>query len=108
MQVSDFIKEMCGVANLIPEGEAPTSEQWKRILDMLGAAAGALTTQEFKRQNELEALREQYERHNMYKAYTTAVTSAAQQTPTYSNMGIGQIIYSNNPATVVHIPIKKP
>lgn len=51
MQPVDFVKEMIGIVKMIPEGTAPTLEQWTKIVDSLGEAMGYVVK---KRMDEME------------------------------------------------------
>src|SRR4051812_16477813 len=69
MQPIDFVKEMIGIAKMIPEGTAPTLEQWNKIVDSLGEAMGYVVKKRMDEMEQEDRYRVQQQGYSVDKLY---------------------------------------
>lgn len=108
MYPTEFVLEMAGISKLIPEGSAPTPEQWKAIHTLIKDANAYVVgqkiiemTEEHQRKSKLEReIREYMRDQNMAKTtFLPYAPYSPNSTVGYPALGQTGITYSTSSLT---------
>lgn len=109
MYPTEFVLEMAGISKLIPEGGAPTPEQWQAIHSMIKDANAYVVgqkiiemTEEHQRKSKLEReIREYMRDQNMAKTtFPPYAPYAPNSTVGYPALGQTGIVYGSGQSAV--------